>query len=87
MRITAISRAILVVAAMSLSGCSTGCIAVGHGDSYTQPTLGRQLQELKVAHDTGAMSDSAGACVGSSTIRAMLCRPLGSCNDSQTHFL
>jgi hypothetical protein len=44
------------------SGCvlgaiTAGCIAVGGTDHHTQPTLGRQLQDLKVARDTGALND------------------------------
>ncbi len=48
----------LLVTALSLSGCAGGCIAVGGTDNYQAPTLGRQLQELKVAKDTGAITDA-----------------------------
>ena len=41
----------------ALGAITAGCIAVGGSDNYTQPTLGRQLQDLKVARDTGAMND------------------------------
>jgi len=37
---------------------ASGCIAVGGSDKYAIPTLGRQLQDLKVARDTGAVSDA-----------------------------
>ena len=35
-----------------------GCIAIGGTDRYESknPTLGRQLQDLKVARDTGAIT-------------------------------
>jgi hypothetical protein len=47
----------LTVAGLTGAGL-TGCIAVGGTDNYTQPTLGRQLQDLKLAHDSGAVSDA-----------------------------
>jgi hypothetical protein len=36
-----------------------GCIAIGGSDRYESkcPTIGKQLQDLKVARDTGAISD------------------------------
>jgi hypothetical protein len=37
---------------------AAGCIAVGGSDNYTAPTLGRQLQDLKTARDTGAVTDA-----------------------------
>ncbi len=43
-----------------LAGMATfcGCIAVGGTDRYEskEPTLGRELQDLKTARDTGAIS-------------------------------
>lgn len=38
---------------------ASGCIAIGGSDRYESknPTLGRQLQDLKVARDTGAISE------------------------------
>jgi hypothetical protein len=35
----------------------TGCIAVGGTEQHTQPTLGRQLLDLKLARDTGAIDE------------------------------
>lgn len=37
---------------------SAGCIAVGGSDKYTQPTLGKQLQDLKCARESGAITES-----------------------------
>ena len=39
---------------------AAGCIAVGGSDTrnYQAPTLGRQLQDLKTAKDTGAINDA-----------------------------
>jgi hypothetical protein len=37
---------------------SAGCIAVGGSDRYVQPTLGKQLQDLKCAKDSGAITES-----------------------------
>jgi hypothetical protein len=51
-------RAAILFSALTLAALTAGCIAVGGTDNYTQPTLGRQLQDLKVAHDTGAVSDT-----------------------------
>ncbi|CAN5650480.1 hypothetical protein BH09PLA1_BH09PLA1_13570 [soil metagenome] len=49
----------LVIAGdVALGAITAGCIAVGGTDNYTQPTLGRQLQDLKLARDTGAISDA-----------------------------
>ena len=31
---------------------------MGGSDNYQQPTLGKQLQDLKVARDTGAINDA-----------------------------
>jgi hypothetical protein len=45
-----------IVCAAALALVS-GCIAVGGTDTYTKPTLGRQLMDLKSAHDTGAISE------------------------------
>ena len=47
----------IVVLSISALVFTAGCIAVGGTDNFTQPTLGRQLQDLKVARDTGAISD------------------------------
>jgi hypothetical protein len=50
---------IALFSALTLTAVTAvGCIAVGGTDNYTQPTLGRQLQDLKVARDTGAVSDT-----------------------------
>ncbi|MBC8105195.1 MAG: hypothetical protein H7Z14_01280 [Anaerolineae bacterium] len=46
-----------ILSACALGAITAGCIAVGGTDHYTHPTLGRQLQDLKVARDTGAISD------------------------------
>ena len=35
----------------------TGCIAVGGTEQHNQPTLGRQLIDLKQARDTGAIDE------------------------------
>lgn len=45
--------AIFTVASLLL----TGCIAVGGTEQHTQPTLGRQLLDLKLARDTGAIDE------------------------------
>jgi PBP1b-binding outer membrane lipoprotein LpoB len=58
MRTSAFARAAIIAVAMTLSGCSSGCIAVGGTDNTTQPTLGKQLCDLKVARDTGAIGDN-----------------------------
>lgn len=50
----ALFATILILGSLSQSGC----IAVGRGDSYTTPTLGKQLQDLKSARDNGAMTDA-----------------------------
>jgi hypothetical protein len=50
---------VVMFSALTLTALTAaGCIAVGGTDNYTQPTLGRQLQDLKVARDTGAVSDA-----------------------------
>jgi len=50
---------VVMLSALTLTALTAaGCIAVGGTDNYTQPTLGRQLQDLKVARDTGAVSDT-----------------------------
>jgi hypothetical protein len=38
--------------------CVTGCIAVGGSDRIEarEPTIGKQLQDLKTARDTGAIT-------------------------------
>ena len=49
---------VLVSLLISLFVC--GCIAVGDGGSNTKvvnPTVGRQLTDLKEAHDKGAIND------------------------------
>jgi len=48
---------LIILSGCALGAITAGCIAVGGSDNYTQPTLGRQLQDLKVARDTGAMSE------------------------------
>jgi len=35
----------------------TGCIAVGGTEQHNNPTLGRQLIDLKQARDTGALDE------------------------------
>jgi hypothetical protein len=47
----------ILIATVTLAWSVGGCIAVGGNEHFNQPTLGRQLQDLKVARDTGAMSD------------------------------
>ena len=50
-----IARAVFV---MSIGLISTGCILVADGQSRNyQPTVGRQLCDLKQAHDNGAIND------------------------------
>jgi hypothetical protein len=53
---------IQTTAALSLAFLLTGCLAlqVGGGDKKEspKPTLGQQLIDLKVAKDTGAMSEA-----------------------------
>jgi hypothetical protein len=49
-----VSKWIVCAAAAALL---SGCIAVGGTDNYTKPTLGKQLMDLKTAHDTGAISE------------------------------
>jgi hypothetical protein len=48
---------LVILSGCALGAITAGCIAVGGSDNYQQPTLGRQLQDLKVARDTGAMSE------------------------------
>ena len=48
----------IILCGCALGAITAGCIAVGGTDNYTQPTLGRQLQDLKVARDTGAINDA-----------------------------
>ena len=48
---------LIILSGCALGAITAGCIAVGGSDNYQQPTLGRQLQDLKVARDTGAMSE------------------------------
>ena len=46
-----------IVLCLALPVCLLGgCIAVGGSDNYQQPTLGRQLMDLKTARDTGAIT-------------------------------
>ena len=45
---------ILTLAGLLLSGC----IAVGGTEQHNQPTLGRQLIDLKQARDTGAIDEA-----------------------------
>ena len=52
-----ISR-LIILSGCVLGGITAGCIAVGGSDNYQQPTLGKQLQDLKVARDTGAINDT-----------------------------
>jgi hypothetical protein len=47
----------IILAGCALGAITAGCIAVGGSDNYTQPTLGKQLQDLKVARDTGAINE------------------------------
>jgi hypothetical protein len=47
----------IILSGCALGAITAGCIAVGGSDNYTHPTLGKQLQDLKVARDTGAMSE------------------------------
>ena len=47
----------IILSGCALGAITAGCIAVGGTDHHTQPTLGRQLQDLKVARDTGAIND------------------------------
>lgn len=49
-----LARIVSTIALVSL--VNGGCIAVGGSDNYTQPTLGKQLMDLKTARDTGAIS-------------------------------
>ena len=52
-------HSVVCAGVLCVAAClAAGCIAVGGSDSYTAPTLGRQLQDLKVARDTGAMNDA-----------------------------
>lgn len=39
--------------------CSTGCMSIGGGDhrDVKAHTLGKELEDLKAAHDHGAISD------------------------------
>jgi len=48
---------LVILSGCALGAITAGCIAVGGSDNYTQPTLGKQLQDLKVARDTGAISE------------------------------
>ncbi|HRK30826.1 MAG TPA: hypothetical protein PLD59_07075 [Tepidisphaeraceae bacterium] len=50
-------RMMIVGLLLAAAGIS-GCIAVGGSDRIEarEPTIGRQLQDLKVARDTGAMT-------------------------------
>ena len=48
---------LVILSGCALGAITAGCIAVGGTDNFTQPTLGKQLQDLKVARDTGAVSD------------------------------
>ncbi len=53
------SRKLALVATVVIPTLLTplgGCIAVGGSDRITKPTLGRQLMDLKTAHETGAIS-------------------------------
>jgi hypothetical protein len=46
--------------AIVLGVSSAGCLAIGGSDRYESktPTLGKELQDLKTAHDSGAVSDA-----------------------------
>ena len=47
-----------LVLGLALPLClSAGCIVVGGSDNRTQPTLGKQLMDLKTARDTGSISN------------------------------
>ena len=47
-----------ITAALAVGVLTAGCIAIGGSDRYESknPTIGRQLQDLKTARDTGALS-------------------------------
>ena len=49
----------IVVISLILGLAAAGCIAIGGSDRYESkcPTVGKQLQDLKIAHDNGAISD------------------------------
>ncbi len=49
-----------IVLGLMIASFTTGCLAIGGSDRYESknPTLGKQLQDLKVAHDSGAINDA-----------------------------
>ena len=50
-------RALAVPAMTVLLMLAGGCIVVGGSDRNYRPTLGKQVQDLKTAHDSGALTD------------------------------
>jgi hypothetical protein len=48
-----------VVISIVLGFAGAGCIAIGGSDRYESkcPTTGKQLQDLKIAKDSGAIND------------------------------
>lgn len=53
-------RARRILPACALLGAATlpGCIAVGGTNRHEQPTLGKQLTDLKTAYDGGALTEA-----------------------------
>jgi hypothetical protein len=52
-------RKVSALTVVTLAGLLlTGCIAVGGTEQHNQPTLGRQLIDLKQARDTGALDEA-----------------------------
>jgi len=71
---TRIISRLVIAGGITLGAITAGCIAVGGSDNYTQPTLGKQLQDLKVARDTGAMTEPEYSDAKSKLIAGEYCR-------------
>ena len=55
------ARPVRIVSALTIATLASlllsGCIAVGGTEQHNPPTLGRQLMDLKLARDTGAIDE------------------------------
>jgi hypothetical protein len=58
MRTAFFSRLIATGLLLAALAGTTGCVAVGGAETKQIPTVGRELQDLKTAHDAGAINDA-----------------------------
>lgn len=48
---------VMVTLCAATAFTAASCIAVGGTEKHAYPTLGRQLSDLKLAHENGAIND------------------------------